>query len=512
MNSEFTPIPIKDLKQNIHFQNDQKRFWKKMKMIDQHQFASHANFLVFNQKKKSYFFGFNNNIMNFNMKTKTILKSWSKEDSIIKCLRIRKEGQLCGFSTNSGEVKILSLPHKTILKSFKFSNQPVFCIDLLEALPHLAIGGDNGSLEIKDFTTESTIASFPLLHSDCLRRCIFVPTNPSLVITGGLDKKINIVDIRDSNKNAISQSLDFEVTDITYFVNHQFISTQSKQLKIWDLRNLDKSVFVANVGSKTISGVKYLHEQIYVSSFDGGLRIAKFDGSEMHFTGIKNFKNPIVNFDVGFSSDEKLKSIAISTADGNFRIFSKENETKNAKSQQQEFGNIEEFNLARLLSKGMNQKEMSSYQFFNRGKWGVPKHHGIKISKPKLEKNSSYEKHLRKFQYDKALSEVLKINDSNLILSLMEELLVRNSLEQTFKQLDEDNLKKMAAFFLKKLDSPNSQRIVVHCVDLFLQSVSELILSSSILNSWVNKIGEKLETEIKNSERACFIQSYFDLI
>ena len=221
---------------------------------------------------------------------------------------------------------------------------------------------------------------------------------------------------------------------------------------------------------------------------------------------------PILSFDIGLTENKELKSTSVMTVDGSVKIFSREktDEAKIMTADTNDQMTAEEKGLYKMLSAGFGPKALNTYQYHQRGVWGVPEHFSFKVEKPKYHKLKAYDKHLRKFQYDLALMAALKTDDSTIILSVLEEFLIRDCLEITIKQLEANQLKLLANFLLKKSDSMNCQRLILHVLDIFLEVISPSVLEDSSLDRILSLLYNKVEQEIRNAERSCYIQSYLD--
>lgn len=513
MEIEYVSAPVSHLASQRAVGKAENKLWKKLKRQVAHKLTSASNYVVFNQRRKAFFFGNDNNVLNFSLKTQQVSKSWSKDDSIVKCFKLRKDGQLAAYSTLTGEAKILLLGQKSVIKSFKLSNQPIGCIDLIDKRPMLAVGGDNGAFEVKDFASETTVIRFPLLHTDYLRKCAFMDEFGHLALTGGQDKRVCLVDSRLEEREALLAELrlNFEVSDIVCCSNDKFVVLANKEVQLWDIRQLDKSVFSSTVGSKTLSAGRFLGGKLFLSSFDGNIRIADVSGTGLEVVNQKNFKLPISGFDLGISEQGELKSIGVATLDGTVRVYNREATDRDvANNDVSDPMTQEERNLYKLLTVGVGPKEMSAFQYFDRGVWTKADDFTVKISHNKVPKTTVYDKHLRKFKNDFALIAALKTEDSTVMLAVIEELMVRGAWKATCKLLSEEWTVALADFLLKKIDSVNSQRTVTYALEDFLEAVTETVLGSSFLDRLLNGIADKVDSELANSERCANILSYIE--
>lgn len=510
MEIEYVAAPLVSLAGQRAVGKAENKLWKKLKRQGAHKLSSASNYVVFNQRRKAFFFGNDNSVLNFSLKTQQVVKSWSKDDSIVKSFRLRKDGQLAAYSTLAGEAKILLLGQKSVIKSFKLSHQPIGCLDLLEKRPLLAIGGDNGAFEVKDFAAEATVLRVPLLHTDYLRKCAFVDEFGHLALTGGQDKRVCLVDSRVEADQATLAvlKLNFEVSDIVCWPGDNFVTLANKEVQLWDVRQLAQPVLGSVVGAKTLSGGRFLAGKLFLSSFDGNIRIADLSGSALEVVNQKNFKLPISGFDLGVSSEGELKAIAVATTDGTVRVYNRENaDSETAASDPADPMTQEERNLYRLLTVGVGPKEMSAFQYFDRGVWSRADDFTVKVSHVRAPKAAVHDKHLRKFRHDLALVSALKTDDSTVILAVIEELMVRDSWKAACRLLGEEWSGALGAFLLKKMDSADCQRTVLFALEEFLEAVSDAVLGSSSMDRLVNDLADKVDAELANSERCANILS-----
>lgn len=58
----------------------------------------------------------------------------------------------------------MNLKHKSILKSFHFSSQPVYSVKIASKRPLLIAGDDGGNFKILDFAAEMDVITLNSLH------------------------------------------------------------------------------------------------------------------------------------------------------------------------------------------------------------------------------------------------------------------------------------------------------------------------------------------------------------
>jgi U3 small nucleolar RNA-associated protein 15 len=96
------------------------------------------------------------------------------------------------------------------------------------------------------------------------------------------------------------------------------------------------------------------------------------------------------------------------------------------------------------------------------------------------------------------LSQALVTKNTVVILSVIEELLYRNGLRSALEKKNEEFYKNFLGFVLKKIDSANSQKLLIHVFEQFLAVFNYGSFESSTgIDELLNKIRAKVDKEVK---------------
>ena len=76
------------------------------------------------------------------------------------------------------------------------SDTPIYGLDIIQDKPIVAFGNDQGDLFAYNFAAQMQISHFPKINKDFLWKVNFMPTNSNLVVSGGLDQNLSLVDFR----------------------------------------------------------------------------------------------------------------------------------------------------------------------------------------------------------------------------------------------------------------------------------------------------------------------------
>jgi U3 small nucleolar RNA-associated protein 15 len=115
-------------------------------------------------------------------------------------------------------------------------------------------------------------------------------------------------------------------------------------------------------------------------------------------------------------------------------------------------------------------KPQKDYRYFQRGVYEEPKAYDQAFEETKLRALKNYEKFLKKFEYKQALQAALKMNQTDVILSLIEELIEREGLEIALTGLNEQELAPIFGIILSKLSNPQYTNILIPLGGLLLST------------------------------------------
>lgn len=143
------------------------------------------------------------------------------------------------------------------------------------------------------------------------------------------------------------------------------------------------------------------------------------------------------------------------------------------------------------------KKQVLSYKYFNRGIYS--KNDGSADSTVTFinsKKMKKYDNYLKKFRYGEALKHALTTKDTQVIVSMIEELAYRNGLNTAIKNLEEKDIRLLLNFVYKKCDSANHQNLVFHIFEQCLTYLGDgEKFEDDKIDLLLIKIREKLDAE-----------------
>ncbi len=105
------------------------------------------------------------------------------------------------------------------------------------------------------------------------------------------------------------------------------------------------------------------------------------------------------------------------------------------------------------------------------------------------------------------MEKAIETNNTIVIISLVEELMVRDGLSIGIREIDHIHLKSLLQFIKKKIDSSNTQNIILELYEIILEECSHKFRDSD-LKTLLSEIKTEIEKEIENCKNAIDIVSF----
>lgn len=157
------------------------------------------------------------------------------------------------------------------------------------------------------------------------------------------------------------------------------------------------------------------------------------------------------------------------------------------------------------------KKQELSYKYFNRGVYAKEEESNTKkVEFVKARKMKKYDDFLKKFKYSEALKHSLTTKDTQIIVSVIEELLYRNGLDIAVKNLGIDEIRILLNFVYKKCDSSNHQQLIFYVLEIVLKRIERW--EDGDLDQILGKVREKISREEEVANEAIEISGIVDLM
>ena len=319
------------------------------------------------------------------------------------------------------------------------------------------------------FDTIGSVSDSNTAHTGYVRTGCIVDFN-TCIASGSYDSTVKLWDPRGDTSKAI-KDFSVKLPIESMFANKSLIFVSAgKSIFVYDLIGGKILSIIKNCHTKTITCMSMYNEEYFMSgSLDGVLKVFKFDT----LTEVTQFKHPSVQILNLASSDN---SVVVGSSEG----------TVYAHCIKKSILEGEESDLD--VSKGDKKRMKVASDRMDLNVVVVDANEGT--FRPKLKK---CDKFLKNYQFTHALDSVLRNHylkgkrsekvDSDMVVSLMQELIRRNVLERAMSGLKDKQLKRFAKFLTSNLETPSFHRTLLDVTHAFIQVFGSQITSDLRIDS-----------------------------
>lgn len=406
----------------------------------------------------------------------------------------RSDGQIIAAGGEMGVIQVFNANSQMVLRQLKGHGRPV---RLVRYSPqdklHLLSGGDDSMVKWWDVTTQEELLNLEG-HKDYVRCGAASPSSVNLWATGSYDHTVRLWDLRNS-KTVLQLKHGKPLEDVLFFPSGGLLATAGgNTVKIWDILGGGRPIHTMESHQKTvmsmcISKVPKLGQafgdapcRLVTASLDGYMKVCDLD----HFKVTHSAKYPAPILSMGISS--LCKTMAIGTSSGLLFIRQRKGQIED-EIPSDSSGHQENQGKDSLSEKENPVMKSNDYRYFLRGRFEKPSEGDYFVKGIKKEHFRDYDKELRHFNHTKALVSSLKALDSKGTIAVIEELVARKRLLQSFSILNLDELELLIKFLSKLTLVPKYSR--------YLIAVTERVLDARAVDLGKSEAIKKLIVDLK---------------
>ena len=169
--------------------------------------------------------------------------------------------------------------------------------------------------------------------------------------------------------------------------------------------------------------------------------------------------------------------------------------------------------MNKYLSRDQMRKTSKDTRYFYRGQYGKEQESDDIISKTTKKVNlQKYEKFLKKFEYKNALNSALEKKEPDVIVSLMEELIQRSSLEIALAYRSEEELIELLDFLIWKISDYRFADLLIEVAKIVIDMYSCVIGHSTVVLEKFKELQEKIHNEIEEQKIILGVKSKLETL
>lgn len=333
---------------------------------------------------------------------------------------------------------------------------------------------DDKSVGLWDIATEEKITSFSE-HTDYVRAGAASPISPDIILSGSYDHSLKLYDCR-SNETVLTANHGSPVESTIFLPSGGiFISAGGTEIKVWDIFNGGKLLANISQHHKTVTTLRLASNgsRLMSASLDRHVKI--FDIST--FKAVHNIDFPNAILSMGISEHDD--TLAVGMIDG---VISIRKRDKPAPQLEEKKG---------LFKFAPDHVQINSTV-------------DMIVSNQKAEKEPEFDKFLRKMEFSKALSAVLKTYVATKFpektAAAIQEMLRRKVLNVAMGELSEKDIGALLKYFKKNLGETRFTRTIIDAVNVFVDVFENQMKTFSETNLLLYS---SLQQEIKDEIEVC---------
>eukprot|EP00299_Pterocystis_sp_00344_P012055 c5735_g1_i3.p1 GENE.c5735_g1_i3~~c5735_g1_i3.p1 ORF type:complete len:598 (+),score=98.04 c5735_g1_i3:56-1795(+) len=417
--------------------------------------------------------------------TKTIRHEFTKFTDIAYGASLRDDGKLLCTGGKEGVVQVFDVNNRNPLRKYRKHQGPVRSTRFVPHTSHLISGSDDKTLRLFDIPTQSQLCLFEA-HEDQVR-CV-APLDSNVFVTGSYDHTVRIWDAR-TGRCSITMTCDGPVEALQILPGNSLLaSADGTCVRFWDILSAGRPTDMLSNHHKTITCLCLDGERTRLLS--GGLdQHVKIYSLQTHEVCAQlDFPAPLLAVAVTPNNESLIAGLANGVL--TVRTQKIEQEQKEPKIK---------IIPGQVYARPVHNKIFGgTLRHFMRGQeQDADDVEEPTAEAPKRAKLGQMDKLLRSFQYHKALDHALETNNPLIVVTLLEELFVRDGVVRAVAGRTEEGIVTLLSFIVKHITHPSYSKILTQLAHVVLDQYGDQIGQSIDVDELIERMRDKLAVEIR---------------
>ncbi|BFG02913.1 U3 small nucleolar RNA-associated protein 15 homolog [Drosophila madeirensis] len=486
MDSRFYALNIRRFQQRAQVETPDTIYWERLEKPEFLKECNTIDYLDFSPTEPDNFVvTCSVRVQIYNLVTKLVVKNLSRFQKSAYGATFRQDGRLLAAGDEEGHVKLFDTTSRNILRIFKGHKAPVHRTFFTNDKLQLTSFCDDKSVRLWDVSNEKVVQTYNDAHTDYIRAGAMHPVAGNMFVSGGYDGKINLFDTR--AENAIQRTLDHgsPVESLLFMPNGSiFISAGGNQVRVWDLISGCRLLTMMSQHHKTVTCLRLGTDGRRL--FSGGLdrHVKIYDTTTYKTVHTLTYPNAVVSLAVAGAD----QAVVAGMVDGLISIKRMIVENKPSNLNQIRVHHASKEKKKKLVKKLIKPNTSQVVD------------HTIK-DRSKATKLQSFDVHLRKFNFKRALDEVLlprqvEKHPENTV-AVITELLQRRALDKALSDRPDSVLIQFIDFLCTHLGEVRFMRPLLNAANTILNvfDASSTSYSVKVLEA-LQRLSDTVQAEI----------------
>uniref|UniRef100_A0A3B0MGR4 WD domain, G-beta repeat/UTP15 C terminal, putative n=1 Tax=Theileria annulata TaxID=5874 RepID=A0A3B0MGR4_THEAN len=426
MGEYFRVRSVEGLRQSASEPTDQdqnlRSYFKWLKVVGKGKESSTISNLSLSQSDHLCSISFGTKVKFYDYEEQLFCYTYNSSKSFVRCASFRPDSKLAAVSDDSGNVDIVALELKSLLRRFRAHEGACHCHSFSYDKLSLLSGGDDSAVKLWDAAQETCSLTLDG-HTDRVRSLTPVPGDCNLWATACYDKIARLYDIRTPEKPVTKLEMDSPVEHVSISSSgFRLITTGGNQVKVWDISSGLKLEFTVSPHLRAITR-SFLSDDdnlLITSSLDGTVKYSDINNG-LKVSHMYRFDGEVTSFDFKYNN---VLAVGLSTSDWLIRYNNK-----------LDSGN----DIGSYVQNGLETVRVDTVR------------DSVEVMGYKPMKLGLLDRLVKTFQYKAAMDLALTLTTAH-VYNLIELLIVRGTLSTAVKNRDEKSILPLLKFVSTQLN------------------------------------------------------------
>ncbi|EAN34265.2 WD domain G-beta repeat protein [Theileria parva strain Muguga] len=399
-----------------------KSYFKWLKVVGKAKESSTISNISFSQSDHLCSISFGTKVKFYDYENQTVCYTYNSSKSFVRCASFRPDSKLAAVSDDSGNVDVVALELKSLLRRFMAHEGPCHCHAFSFDKLSLLTGGDDSAVKLWDVAQETCSLTLNG-HTDRVRWLTPVSGDCNLWATACYDKIARVYDIRTPEKPVTTLQMDSPVEHVSISSSgFSLITTGGNQVKVWDISSGLKLELTVSPHLRAITR-SFLSDDdnlLITSSLDGTVKYSDINNG-LKVSHMYRFDGEITSFDFKYNN---ALAVGLSTSDWLIRYNNK-----------LDSGN----DIGSYVMNGLETARVDTVR------------DSVEVLGYKPMKLGLLDRLVRTFQYKAAMDLALTLTTSH-VYNLIELLILRGTLSTAVRNRDEKTILPLLKFVSNQIN------------------------------------------------------------
>ena len=500
-NLAFRGVRKKQYAKTSDRESAEAKYWRQFNTTGETKLEASPNFVSFCESAPKYYLVTGGNAVHlYDSSSDKVQRSFTRFNDNAYSGRLRRDGKLLVAGEKTGHVKVFDTESKFMLRDLRGHKGAVRSTTWTSDGLSVISGSDDAVVKKWDLSTgsiqwssdgsvggDATGAGGTGGHKDYVRYVDVHPEDANIFVSGSYDHTVKLWDSRQA-KPVFSVAHKHPVESCLVNPSGSFLITAGQnEVNVWNLFGGGSHVHTFRCHQKNITSLAMdsTGATLLSAGLDGHVKV--YNIQKMSLSHGMQYYSPVSC--VGFGRREEQEKLIMGFVSGS--VISRTHVLKKKKASPEE------------ETPQAKQREVGAF---------VESVEDAVVVGERDRQLKPYEKLLQKFNYQKALDSALKTRNPLTIVTVLEELSVRNGLSIALAGRNESSLEPLLSFAAKYVSNPRYSKLTMLVIHNVLDLYGNILGHSDSIDELFVKLRRQIKKEVEFQQQAIGILGALNVV